>query len=312
MSAYAGDTSGKDKGKQGSNTSTSSSNNNSNEITLSLLDDLGDMSDSYDVDVDDLLSDESENDDLIDNEADLALLLRTHGVTLDDPPPPPAVSRGMSSSYFATTMLAPGASQSAFLPGGPGPSTATAIAPRFQDSSDAQSWMAAMERRYEEELHQQQASPAQPTQSLSFVYIHNHGSTSQSRAHPSIPSSTISTTVTPKRTIALPTTSPARAYAETGIEGDIQVNNRDIAHADLQQGRGSATRAYAPTAQATPAPEPFVMDPEENKRLTGVIRLQTANALEVNRKYQSALEQKLRDIEQAHSRNKKLRVSLTA
>ena len=96
------------------------------------------------------------------------------------------------------------------------------------------------------------------------------------------------------------------------MEGDIQVNNRDFAQAHLEQGGGGTTRAYAPIAQAAPAPEPFVMDPEENKRLTGVIRSQTANALEVNRKYQLALEQKLRDIEQAHSRNKKLRVSLTA
>ncbi|KAF9540446.1 Myblike DNAbinding domain-containing protein [Mortierella hygrophila] len=310
MSTYAGDTSGKGKGKQGSSTSISSTNNNRNEITLSLLDDLGAMSDGYDVDVDDLLSDESENDDLIDNEADLALLLRTHGVTLDDPPPPPAVSRGMGSNYFATTMLAPGASQSAFLPGGPGPSTATAAAPRFQDPSDAQNWMAAMEKRYEEELHQQQASPAQPTQSLSFVYIHSHGSTSQSRVHSSESSPTIPMTVAPKCTLAVPTTSPARAYAETGMEGDIQINNRDSAQADLQQDGGNATRAYASTTQAAPAPEPFVMDPEENKRLTGVIRSQTANALEVNRKYQLALEQKLRDIEQAHSRNKKLRDEL--
>jgi hypothetical protein len=70
-----------------------------------------------------------------------------------------------------------------------------------------------------------------------------------------------------------------------------------------------ATRASAPAAQVAPEPEPFVMDPEENKRLTGVIRSQTANALEINRRYQSALEQKLRDIEEAHNRNKKLRVN---
>ncbi|KAK5815286.1 hypothetical protein F5H01DRAFT_345438 [Linnemannia elongata] len=297
MSAYAGDTPGKGKGKQGSSASTSSTNNNGNEITLSLLDDLGAMSDGYDVDVDDLLSDESENDDLIENEADLALLLRTHGVTLDDPPPPPDISQGMSASYFATSVMAPGASQSALLPGGSSPSTANTGTSRIQDPNDAQGWMTAMERRYQEELRQQQASPAQPAQSMSFVYIHNQESTNQSSVHSN-------------SSIAVPITSPARAYAESGMEGDIQENNRDYAQSQLQKHGGSATRADAPIAQAAPASEPFVMDPEENKRLTGVIRLQTANALEINRKYQLALEKKLRDIEQAHSRNKKLRDEL--
>ncbi|KAF8947706.1 Myblike DNAbinding domain-containing protein [Haplosporangium gracile] len=306
MSAYAGDPSGKGKGRQGSSTSTNY--NNSNEITLSLLDDLGAMSDGIDVDVDDLLSDESDNDDLIDNEADLALLLRTHGVTLDDPPPPPTVSRGMSSSYIPAMM--PGGSQSACPPGELGPSTATAAPPRLQDPSDAQSWMAAMERRYEEELHQQHASPTQSAQSLSFVYIHNHGSTTQPSSHSSTSSPTISATAAPKRTTALPRTSSTRTYTQTDREGNIEVGNADFAQGQSPESGEGATRAAVTTAQTAPEPEVFVMDPEENKSLTGVIRSQTSNALEINRKYQLALERKLRDIEEAHNRNKKLRDEL--
>ncbi|KAG0284600.1 Myblike DNAbinding domain-containing protein [Linnemannia gamsii] len=296
MSAHTGGTPG--KGKQVID------RNNRDEITLGLLEDLGAMSDGIDVDVDDLFSDESDNDDLIDNEADLALLLRTHGVTLDDPPPPPpptaAVFQGMRSSHAGTTMMLPGVSQSVFLPGGPGPSATTSVPPRLQDSSDALTWMAAMERQYEEEVRQQQDSATQQTQSLSFVYIHNHEPASQSRSHSSTSTPTSSTTAAPTHTIALPKPSSS----------SHQVENSNFAREQFEGDGSDTARANTTAAQAASEPELFVMDPEENKRLTGVIRSQTGNALEINRKYQSALEQKLRDIEEAHNRNKKLRDEL--
>lgn len=293
MSAHTGGTPGKGKQVIG--------RNNRNEITLGLLEDLGAMSDGVDVDVDDLFSDESDNDDLIDNEADLALLLRTHGVTLDDPPPPPplaaTVSRGMSSNHAGTTMMQPGASQSVFLPGGPGPSITTSTPPRHQDSGDAQTWMAAMERQYEEEIRQQQASLTQ--QSQSFVYIHNHASAGQSGSHLSTLTPASATTVTPTHTVALPKPSSS----------SYEIGNSNFSQEQFEGDGWGATRANTTAAQAASEPELFVMDPEENKRLTGIIRSQTANALEINRTYQSALEQKLRDIEEAHNRNKKLRVN---
>ncbi|KAF9905934.1 Myb-like DNA-binding domain protein [Linnemannia zychae] len=254
MSTHAGAMSPKGKGKQGSSSNDfdSNSHNDSSQDIHDLPDDLGTLSDGIDMDVDDLdvddlLSDESDNDDLIDNEDDLALLLRTHGVTLDSTP---SFATGASQG---TTVAAEGStggtSSSALQTGGAGLSNAM----RAPTTSVGRA----------SPLHIGINSDTEMESDFGMDFTQEHLSHYGEDAAPA----SSMTNVTSRATLADSTT-------------------------------------------AEPAPAPFVMDPEDNRRLTAVIRSQTANALEVNRKYQQALEQKLRDIEHAYNRNKKLRDDL--
>ncbi|KAG0280941.1 Myb-like DNA-binding domain protein [Linnemannia exigua] len=265
------------KGKERQDSSNYNDDNSNDQHTQHLFDDLDTLSDGIDVDVDDLLSDESDNDDLIDNEADLALLLRTHGVTLDDPPAlATGASQGTSSSRRAATVAAGGSTQGgshgAIRVGGAGgaeggegadPTTTT-----------------GMDMRYEGE-HQYHESAAQATSTRRSNYLHMHSGTN----------------------ITL----------DTEMESDYGIDSsREHLHYDREDAvlEGSTSTTSDNAANADSVPASFVMDPEDNRRLTSVIRSQTANALEVNRRYQQALEQKLRDIENAHNRNRKLRDDL--
>ncbi|KAF9108041.1 Myblike DNAbinding domain-containing protein [Mortierella sp. GBA35] len=280
-------------------------------------DDLHDM--NVDVDVDDLLSDESDNDDLIDNEADLALLLQTHGVTLDTPAVIAASSKAVvpqstSLSQAATVTTTATYTATANGEGSGSSSASTTVQGTDLDLANAESWMAAMEKRYEEELRQNKFSSPVVAQSSSFVYVQGHVSTSQFR-----PVSTPATSSSQSISISTPPTSnvPTRAqsaHPDTDQEGDSDVEMQDSTqeHLSGEEGEDTAPVESAPadTAATEEASPPFIMDPEDNRRLTSIIRSQTANALEVNRKYQQALQQKLRDIEQAHNRNKQMRADL--
>ncbi|KAF9128285.1 Myblike DNAbinding domain-containing protein [Mortierella sp. 14UC] len=258
MSTHEGAMSSKGKERQDSNSIDNNNNNNSSaQDTQHLSNDLDSLSDGIDVDVDDLLSDESDNDDLIDNEDDLALLLRTHGVTLDSSPSlVPVPSQGTAA---ATEGSIGGLTLSAFRAGGAGGAGGA-------DPSNTRS--------------------AQTMSAGRSSYLHTHYGA---------------------RII-----SDTETESDYGMESTQEHLSHDGENATLVDSTTNAISGTTPTDDTTtePAPAPFVMDPEDNRRLTAVIRSQTANALEVNRKYQRALEQKLRDIEHAHNRNKKLRDDL--
>ncbi|KAF9930152.1 Myb-like DNA-binding domain protein [Linnemannia zychae] len=262
-------------------------NSNSNERALQLLEELGAMSDGIDVDVDDLLSDESDNDDLIDNEADLALLLRTHGVSLDESPAPLShVSQRANSSLISEGNQSMPTSESSA-------------------SNLAADWTGMIGRH--KETSQQQKSSIHDVANTSHSDYNLSTLSNQPRSISSFSTPTISTSTssTSWSSVALPTISTASMAMDTDNEADSEMDYQDFEH----EGREGATPIG--TGESLDAePTPFVMDPEDNKRLTSIIRSQTAHALEVNRKYQQALEQKLKYIETAYNRNKKLRNDL--
>ncbi|KAF9113018.1 Myb-like DNA-binding domain protein [Mortierella sp. AM989] len=181
--------------------------------------------DSFDMD--DLLSDESDNDDFIDNEEELTKLLRSQNLTLEDLLP----MRSSSNQNKAT--IESGISQDPTLDN-----------------------------------------------------------------------------LTPPITVATPLRSPRSTPELLLPHEDQEMEDLDMEYQDMDDLRGDTEAVHTGThTQNDPSP-PVWISPEENARLTGIIREKATASLEINRAFQKALMQQLQEVEKAYVRNTEFRTQL--
>ncbi|KAG0309453.1 Myb-like DNA-binding domain protein [Dissophora globulifera] len=222
-------------------------------------------------DLDDL-SDESDNDEVVDNDDDLAALLRSQNL-------PTISDRPTDSSMFVLDRL---------------PTTGLAPTLPRQSSPELSSLKDAFGASQISTPVDVLSTLAQ-TQPTVDEWVGHDVNTASQLQHDGVP--------------FLPTTADLVASSIPMDSSMASQADDDIQGIDNYDDDGDVTSSVDEDSDSDSAPLPYI-SLEERAELTSAIRQQSINALSINRIFQQAMQKQLQEIEQARARNKQFQSQL--
>ncbi|KAF9396680.1 Myb-like DNA-binding domain protein [Mortierella sp. AD011] len=247
----------------------------------------------YPIDMDDLLSDESDNDDLVDNEEELANLLRSQNLIADY-----LRLKGINSSQAQAQAQ-----------------TQTQTHDMQIDVDTSIHHVAAQEQASSSNSVGE-ASQNRTTDNLAHSTIHQfepHASpqspTREARDSSALLEGLLAIDGAPTTTPLIPTMSFIRHSRPHGttVEGEHTISQDGQQMEDIQK-ETNPTPIDEDVQHNKPSS--IWITPEENARLTGIIRKRVEDSLDINQIFQQAVKSQLKEVEKAYTRNAAQRAQL--
>ncbi|KAF9202772.1 Myb-like DNA-binding domain protein [Haplosporangium sp. Z 27] len=271
--------------------------------------------------VDDLLSDESDNDDVVDNE-ELAQLLKSQNVAMDDLLPSntnytqvhsttePTIGDGVQkviAQEQADTSTTSTYSQNQSMDN-PDPKTIpTAIHPSgtlhstyiWKGKARAEPQIEVL--RNESTHLEENTQPSQFMEGIEpFPRLIENSSSMDG----------VSTIDTPTQSRSNPLMSSLRnLWANSSVSEEPELPQSQVDQ-HMQDVQGGDETEIDEKEQEDEPPEPVWITHEENVRLTGILRKEASESLAINQAYQQAILRQLQVVEKAYARNAELKAQL--
>ncbi|KAF9361536.1 Myb-like DNA-binding domain protein [Mortierella sp. AD094] len=268
----------------------------------------------HSLDMDDLFSDESDNDDLVDNEEELAKLLQSQNLIVDYLRPAGTSSSQTQAQTQAqihntemdvdTSIHHIAAQEQASSSNSAGETSqnlttdnlAHSAVPSPMDQSGSPRnggvWMARVQVGHQLEPHAPLESPTRETQNSSALVENLLVMDGVSTIEPLIP--------------------PRSAPHHPGSHGMAAEPKHTVSQDDQHMEDVQRVTKPAPIEgnEQCNGPPPIWITPEDNARLTSIIRKRAKDSLEINRAFQQAIKKQLLEVENAYARNTEQRAQL--